>query len=94
MNNEHSDHVLKNLTVDVSIDEHRGLSRAKARLRWCDRESLGFGAARLSPVNKNIAEIGNALAVARALSDLGRRIQAEAGHEIEAVAHDPALFLY
>lgn len=94
MNNEHPDHALKNLTVDVSIDEHRGLSRAKARLRWCERESIGYGVARLNPVDRDIAAIGNTLAAARALSDLGRRIQAEAAQELAAVAHDPAMFLY
>ncbi len=30
---DQSDHVLQHWTVDISIDEHEGLTRAKARLR-------------------------------------------------------------
>lgn len=34
---DQSDHVLQHWTVDISIDEHEGLTRAKARLRWRKR---------------------------------------------------------
>ena len=94
MSTDHPDHVLKNWTVEVSIDEHEGLTRAKARLRWRERESVGVGMARLNPADRNVAEIGDELAVARALSDLGKRIRAEAAEDIESVTHEPASFLY
>ncbi|MDZ4266724.1 MAG: DUF1876 domain-containing protein [Mycobacterium sp.] len=94
MSTDHPGHVLKNWTVEVSIDEHEGLTRAKARLRWRERESVGIGMARLNPADRNVAEIGDELAVARALSDLGKRIRAEAAEDIESVTHEPASFLY
>ena len=94
MSSDNSDHVLKNWTVEVSIDEHEGLTRAKARLRWREKEQVGVGMARLNPADRNVAEIGDELAVARALSDLGKRMQAEAADDIEGVTHQPASFLY
>lgn len=94
MSTDHPDHVLKNWTVEVSIDEHQGLTRAKARLRWRERESVGVGMARLNPADRDVAEIGDELAVARALSDLGQRMRAEAAEDIESVTHEPASFLY
>jgi len=94
MSTDHPDHVLKSWTVEVSIDEHEGLTRAKARLLWRERESVGVGMARLNPADRNVAEIGDELAVARALSDLGQRIRAEAAEDIESVTHEPASFLY
>ena len=39
MSNDKVQHVRKDWTVDVSIDEHEGQTRATARLRW--RERLG-----------------------------------------------------
>lgn len=46
---DQSDHVLQHWTVDISIDEHEGLTRAKARLRWREKELVGVGLARLNP---------------------------------------------
>ena len=43
MSNDKSGHVRKDWTVDVSIDEHEGHTRANARLRWRDQESVGVG---------------------------------------------------
>ncbi len=82
-------HIHKRWTVEVSIDEHEGHTRAKARLHWRDRESVGVGLARLNPADRNVDDIGDELAVARALSDLGRRLLAVTGHDIEAVTHEP-----
>ena len=73
----------------MSIDEHEGHTRAKARLRWRDKESVGVGMARLNPADRNVTEIGDELAVARALSDLAKRMMAETAHDIEAVTHQP-----
>lgn len=69
---DQSDHVLQHWTVDISIDEHEGLTRAKARLRWREKELVGVGLARLNPADHNVPEIGDELSVARALSDLGK----------------------
>ena len=70
--------------MDISIDEHEGQTRAKARLRWRDQEAVGVGLARLNPADRNVADIGDELAVARALSDLARRMMAVTAHDIEA----------
>ena len=49
MSSDQSDHVLKNWTVDMSIDEHEGLTRAKARLRWREKEEVGVGTGQAKP---------------------------------------------
>lgn len=87
---DQSDHVLQHWTVDISIDEHEGLTRAKARLRWREKELVGVGLARLNPADRNVPEIGDELSVARALSDLGKRMLKVSTHDIEAVTHQPA----
>lgn len=91
---DQSDHVLQHWTVDISIDEHEGLTRAKARLRWREKELVGVGLARLNPADRNVPEIGDELSVARALSDLGKRMLKVSTHDIEAVTHQPARLLY
>lgn len=94
MSDNTADHVFKDWRVDISIDEHQGLTRAKARLRWREKELVGVGMARLNPGDRNIAEIGDELAVARALSDLGKRMLTVSTDDIEAVTHQPAKFVY
>lgn len=91
---DQSDHVLQHWTVDISIDEYEGLTRAKARLRWREKELVGVGLARLNPADRNVPEIGDELSVARALSDLGKRMLKVSTHDIEAVTHQPARLLY
>jgi uncharacterized protein DUF1876 len=76
-------------TVSVSIDERDGQTRAKARLRWRDNEAVGVGLARLSPAERYVAGIGDELAVARALSDLARRMMAGTVQHIETAINQP-----
>jgi len=94
MSNDNSDHVSKDWTVEITIDEHVGRTRAKARLRWRDQESVGVGLSRLDPTDRDVAEIGDELAVARALSDLARRLMAVTAHDIEAVTNQPVTSLH
>ena len=94
MGNDKLGHVRKDWTVHISIDEHEGQTRAKARMRWRDQASVGVGVARLNPADRNVDDIGDELAVARALADLARRLLAVTAHDIEAVTHQPATFLY
>jgi Rv2632c-like len=93
MSGSQSDHVLKNWTVGISIDEHEGHTRAKARLRWRDQQSVGIGMAKLNPADRDVADIGDELAVARALADLARRLMALTAHDIEAVTNQPVTSL-
>jgi hypothetical protein len=94
MSSDNSGHVGKDWTVKITIDEHEGHTRAKARLRWRDQESVGVGLSRLNPADRDIADIGDELAVGRALSDLARRVMAVTAHNIEAVTSQPVKSLH
>lgn len=81
----------KKWRVDIFIDEHDGRTRAEARLHNPDETGLvGQGMARLNPRDANIPEIGDELAVARALSDLAHRLLDATATDIEQVTHQPA----
>ena len=94
MTNDESSRVFKHWTVDVSIDEHEGHTRAKTRLCWRDQESVGVGLARRNRADRDVTDIGDELAVARALSDLARRLLSVAAHDIEAVTDEPVTSLH
>lgn len=82
---------IKRWTVTIDIDEHDGQTRAAARLRTGDTDTLeGIGRARLNPTDRDIPEIGDELAVARALSELSHRLLDTAAADIEAITHQPA----
>ena len=74
----------KRWTVTIEIDEHDGRTRAHARLRTQDSDRLvGVGLARLNPADRDVPEIGDELAAARALSDLAHHLLDMAGGDIE-----------
>lgn len=76
-----------NWTVDVLIGEHDGRTHAEARLHTEHNPHLvGTGDSRLHPADKDIPEIGDELAVARALSDLGHQLLVTARADIEAAS--------
>jgi hypothetical protein len=82
---------VKTWTVQVQIDEHESQTRAVARLRIDDSESItGTGLARLNPDDRDVPEIGDELAVARALSELSHRLLDAAAAEIEQSSGVPA----
>lgn len=67
----------KSWTVTISIDEHDGHTRALARLRTRDTDRMtGVGLARCNPGDHDVPEIGDELAVARALADLADQLTA------------------
>jgi hypothetical protein len=75
---------VKNWTVSIEIDEHDGHTRARARLHTRDTERLvGIGLARLNPTDRDVPEIGDEIAVARALADLSRRLLHTATEDVE-----------
>ena len=55
-----------------------------------DRTLRGHGIARKSPVDKDVPEIGDELAAARALADLAHQLLEAAAGDIEAVTNTPA----
>jgi len=81
----------KRWTVDIFIDEHDGKTRATARLQTRDaRPITGVGSARCNPVDRDIPEIGDELATARALSDLSHKLLDATVDDIEALTRRPA----
>jgi hypothetical protein len=80
----------KRWRVEIQIDEHEGRTRALARLHNHDETGLiGVGLARLNPADRDMPEIGDELAVARALSDLGHQLLEAAAGDIEHITHQP-----
>lgn len=76
--------------VDIFVDEHddERTTRAEARLQTNDKTHLtGRGAAHRNPADSEVAEIGDELAVARALSDLAHKLLEAAASDIEAISH-------
>jgi hypothetical protein len=84
----------KNWTVDISIDEHRKRTRARARLRWRGKHLTGLGIARLNPSDRDIPEIGDELAVARALSNLADELFAATAYQIHTATHEPVVLVH
>lgn len=83
--------VAKQWRVDIFIDEHEERTRARAKLRNPDETTLvGVGLARLNPTDLNVPEIGDELAVARALSDLAHQLLNATAQDIEAITQTPA----
>jgi hypothetical protein len=80
----------KEWSVEIIIDERDQQTHAEARLHTGDKTLLGRGTARLNPTDRNVPEIGDELAVARALSELAHALLHAAAEDIEAVTHEPA----
>ena len=82
---------VKQWTVTIDIDEHDGHTRAVARLLTRDPDRLtGVGLARLDPADRDVPEIGDEIAVARALSDLSHRLLQAATEDVEQSTGTPA----
>ena len=86
--NGHETLVSKSWTVQVDIGEHDGTTRAIAQLHTGDKTTLtGTGSARLNPADPDVPEIGDELAVARALSQLAHTLLDAAAEDISGVLH-------
>ncbi|MGE5292974.1 MAG: dsRBD fold-containing protein [Micromonosporaceae bacterium] len=82
---------LDHWSAELAIDEHDGETHAEARLVMKEDHQLsGSGTARRNPADPDVTEIGEEIAVARALSDLAHKLLAAAATEIEAVTHERA----
>src|SRR5680860_417481 len=80
---------VKNWHVDIYIGERDGKTRAEARLRPAEDVTLtGEGWARLNPIDEDVPEIGDELAVSRALSDLAHRLLHAAVDDIEGMTQE------
>jgi hypothetical protein len=85
------EYAVKQWSVSIDIDEHDGRTRARARLHTRVGGRLtGVGLARLSPEDDDVPEIGDEVAVARALADLSARLLHTAADDIEDLTGEPA----
>ena len=79
-------------TVEIVISEHdeERLTHAEARLHSGIRQPLrGEGEARRSPLDREVPEIGDELATARALADLAYKLLDVTAGDIEQFTQRP-----
>jgi hypothetical protein len=82
---------VKHWKVEIHIDEHDSRTRAQARLNTGETTTLiGIGHARRNPNDPSVPEIGDELAVARALADLAHQLLDATTADIEAITQRPA----
>jgi hypothetical protein len=80
---------LRHWTVDVYVGEDDGQTYAEAALSDdAGNHLLGTGRAQLSPTDADVPEIGDEIAVARALYHLGHRLLHTAAADIESITHE------
>ncbi|HSA52917.1 MAG TPA: dsRBD fold-containing protein [Yinghuangia sp.] len=86
---------MKHWTVEIHLTEKTGVdefesgvtvrTHAEARLSTEEGEAMrGWGNARKHPADRDVPQIGDELAAARALSDLAHRLLHAAAADIEA----------
>jgi hypothetical protein len=80
--------------LKLVVDEQEERTCAKVRLRWRGTELVGVGLARRNPADEPVAEIGDELAVARALHDLANQLFVVTESDIEASTHAPVTGLH
>jgi hypothetical protein len=80
----------KHWTVEIDIGEdlEERATRAEARLQTDNTNVHGRGTARRNPDDLNVPQIGDELAVARALSDLAHSLLHRAAEDIERVTNE------
>lgn len=84
-------HEKKQWNIVIDIDELDGRTRAVARLRQNGGgDTVGVGTARLNPEDRDVPQIGDELATARALSELSHHLLHAAAEDIEGITHQPA----
>jgi hypothetical protein len=80
---------LSRWTVEVFVGEDDGRTYAEAALHDdIGNHVLGTGRARVSPGDADVPQIGDEIAVARALLDLGHRLLGIASTDIESITHE------
>jgi hypothetical protein len=77
--------------VEISLSEVGRETTAEARLIRAGGPQLsGHGAARRNPDDREVTEIGEEIAAARALSDLAYKLLSTAADSIEGITHKRA----
>jgi len=79
-------------SVQIYVGEDDGKTYAEAALvDDIGNRARGLGHAKLAPTDPDVPEIGDEIAVARALNDLSRRLLGIARDDLEALTHRPAV---
>lgn len=79
----------KTWKVEIFIGERQDRTFAEARLMPGQEVTMvGTGVARLNPEDRDVPEIGDELAVARALSELAHRLLDAASQDIEQITRE------
>ena len=77
--------------IEISLREEDRETRAEARLtRGGMGIVVGHGMARRNPDDREVTQIGEEIAAARALSDLAHRLLSFAAEQIENITHERA----
>ncbi|HEY6593768.1 MAG TPA: DUF1876 domain-containing protein [Asanoa sp.] len=77
-------------SVEVMVGECDGRTYAEAALHDdIGNRLLGVGRANVARDEPDVPEIGDEIAVGRALVDLGRRLLDTAGEDIASLTHEP-----
>jgi len=84
----------KSWTVQIGIGEQENKTRAKARLGWRGWDLVGIGVARRNPADYDVSEIGDELAAARAVSDLGHQLLVTTASDVQGVTDEPVTKLH
>jgi hypothetical protein len=80
---------LRRWTVEIYVGEDDGRTYAEAALNDdIGNQVLGTGRAVLNPADPDVPEIGDEIAVARALTDLGHRLLNTAAADLQSVTHE------
>ena len=86
---------VKHWSVEIDIGEHSDERRtwAEARLHTNDATDLrGIGTAHRNPYDREVPEIGDELAVARALADLAEKLRVAAVADVEQLTPERAAY--
>ena len=76
--------------VEISLHEEDGKTRAEARLTRDGVGMTGRGLARRNPDDREVTQVGEEIAAARALSDLAHQLLSDAAGQIEGITHQRA----
>lgn len=80
--------------LDLLLTEENGVTRAEVELDTGDTRLTAHGEARLHPGEPNVPEIGDELATARALANLGRQLIHTTDADLESLLGEPAQIGY
>ena len=81
----------KQWSITVDIDEHDDTTLAHVSIRTpAGHDVTGVGQAQRNPLDPSVPEIGDELAVARALRNLAERLMHTTENDIKGVTGEPA----